>query len=103
MPITQRVFGQLSSGQEAVLFTLSNGSGIEIDITTYGGVSFVSHVLTLRPSPPCAFPTRVGKSTTLFLGLILSKTMRKRIRHILALFAAVLQIGSRKVMVEIVG
>jgi len=38
MEITKKKFGTLPDGREAMLFTLDNGCGMEVDITNYGGI-----------------------------------------------------------------
>ena len=38
MEINERVFGRLPDGREAKLFNLRNDSGMEVDITNYGGI-----------------------------------------------------------------
>jgi aldose 1-epimerase len=42
--ITKEVFGTLPSGQQADLFTLTNGNGMVVKITNYGGI--VTHWMT---------------------------------------------------------
>lgn len=38
MEITEKSFGQLPDGKEASLFQLKNNTGMEVDITNYGGI-----------------------------------------------------------------
>ncbi|MDF1571592.1 MAG: galactose mutarotase [Bacteroidales bacterium] len=38
MEITRNIFGTLPDGREAILFSLKNDRGMEVDITNYGGI-----------------------------------------------------------------
>lgn len=53
----QRVFGRMPSGEEVQIFTLSNKSGIEAEITNYGGI-----VVSLKTSD------RAGRFADVVLG-----------------------------------
>ena len=44
MSITQSTFGQLSSGEEVSIFTLTNANGLRAEITNYGGIVVGLHV-----------------------------------------------------------
>lgn len=38
MEITKKIFGTLPDGREALIFSLKNDSGMEVDITNFGGI-----------------------------------------------------------------
>ena len=51
MNITKRSFGTLPDGREALLFSLSNDSGMEVDITNFGGIVTAIRIPDRRKQP----------------------------------------------------
>ena len=57
MPIFQQPYGVTGSGQPVTLYTLSNESGVSVEIMNYGGIIRAIHT-----------PDRAGKTTDIALG-----------------------------------
>jgi aldose 1-epimerase len=75
--ITEKSFGQLSSGDPASLFTLINQQGTQVNITNYGGiiVSIFTHDKTHRLSDIVLGYDRVSdyESDSYYLGAVIGR------------------------------